>query len=193
MNRFDKEAKEWDKKARRQALAKAVAHHIIDTLPPKLYDILDIGCGTGLVSYNLLSIAGTITGIDTSSQMVEEFNKKSTSRSIYAYHKTLQECSRCFDVALASMTLHHIPNIQEFFQEVAQRLHKGGYLFIADLFKEDGTFHDRGNEGVYHFGFDPKELTILAQPYFKALKTKKIFSIKKHRDFPIFFLALQKL
>ena len=190
MSRFDIEAKDWDKNARRQALAKAVAEGIIDALPPGKYDILDVGCGTGLVSYNLTPIAETIVGIDTSAKMVETFNAKSPSPLIQAYPKSLEECEESFDLLVSSMTLHHIQNIEDFFKEAAER---ASYLFIADLFEEDGTFHDKGNEGVYHFGFDPKILTDLAKRAgWEKIYDKQIFTIQKHRDFPIFLLGFKR-
>jgi len=192
VNRFDHEAKDWDKSARRQALAKAVAKGIIDAVPPGKYEILDIGCGTGLVSYNLIPIAKKIVGIDTSAAMVEEFNKKSPSPQIQAFQKSLRECGKSFDILVASMTLHHIQDLEEFFEEAAKRTN--GYLFIADLWSEDGTFHDRGNEDVYHFGFDPHYLAKLSsRSGFEGVTLYTIYQIQKHRNFPVFLLGLQKI
>jgi len=192
VSRFDEEAKEWDKNSRRQALAEAVAKGVIEAVPAKRYDILDVGCGTGLVSYNLLPIAKRITGLDTSQKMVEEFNKKSTSPHIRAYCKPLEKCNTQCDLIVSSMTLHHIRDIERFFHIAAR--HMGEYLFIADLFEEDGTFHDAGNEGVWHFGFDPQKLALMARDHgFEQLVCKEIFTIQKHQDFPVFLLGLRRL
>ena len=192
MSRFDKEAKEWDKSARRRALAQTVAHHIIEIVPKKDYHVLDVGCGTGLVSYNLLPIARSITGIDTSQKMVEEFNSKSNSPDVRAFCKRLEECERHFDLIVSSMTLHHIPKTEEFFWQAKRHLHSGGYLFVADLTSEDGTFHDKGNDGVHHFGFDPKELqTITRALGFTTIFDEIVFTIQKHRPFEVFLLGLR--
>ncbi|HIQ51258.1 MAG TPA: class I SAM-dependent methyltransferase, partial [Nautiliaceae bacterium] len=61
-------------------------------------------------------------------------------------------------------------------------------VFIADLVKEDGTFHSRGNDDVEHFGFSDDEL----KDYFSSWKMeyKIIHTIKKHKDFPVFLIKL---
>ncbi|NPA03812.1 MAG: class I SAM-dependent methyltransferase, partial [Epsilonproteobacteria bacterium] len=163
-------------------------------IEPKKYKILDIGCGSGLLSYNLLDIAKEIIGIDTSKGMVEVFNQKSPSPTIRAYQKEITECKEQFDLVVTSMTLHHIPKIEPFFKEVRKRVKKGGYFFICDLYPEDGSFHSRGNEGVFHFGFKPKELEkLLEKEGFEVVSSKTIYTIQKHKNFPLFLLqALNK-
>ena len=36
----------------------------------------------------------------------------------------------------------------------AEQLKPGGFLALADLDSEDGSFHAPGTEGVFHHGFD---------------------------------------
>ena len=190
MSSFDSLAHEWDKNARRQALAKAVADAITQCVPPKVQTLLDFGCGTGLVSYNLTHLASTIIGYDPSSKMVEVFNQKSPSPSIYA---TTKLPKGPFDLIVSSMAMHHIEDIDATIATLAYLLTKDGTLCIADLETEDGTFHDRGNEGVYHFGFDPDAFTtLLTQNGLEILCKKRIFTITKHRDFHVFLLCAQK-
>jgi len=85
------------------------------------------------------------------------------------------------------MTLHHIKNLNALNEKLKSITNR---VFLADLVKEDGTFHTRGNDDVEHFGFDIDEL----REYFKGwnLDYKIIHLIKKHSDFPVFLLELKK-
>jgi ubiquinone/menaquinone biosynthesis C-methylase UbiE len=187
---FDERAKEWDKNQRRQALAKAVAKAIEPHLPSNA-EILDFGCGTGLVSYNLLHKASMIVGVDSSQKMREEFEKKSPDRS--RFYATDKIPKRKFDAVLTSMTLHHIPDIEKLAIDFFTHLKPQGLLAVADLVEEDGTFHDHGNDGVHHFGFDPEKLAkTFEDAGFRAISNQIVFTVTKHKDFPIFLLLLQK-
>jgi len=152
--------------------------------------ILDFGCGTGLVSYHFIDAAAKIVGVDSSPKMREEFAKKSPGPHVYATDSMPKES---FDLILSSMTLHHIKEIAALAREFAARLEPGGTLVVADLEREDGTFHDHGNEGVFHFGFDPADLArSFAQAGLTPLGWERIYTIQKHRPFGIFALSARK-
>ena len=77
MSRFDQSAATWDNKPERIALAKAVGEAILrEAKPTGDMDILDYGCGTGLVSLFLLPHVHSMTGVDSSSGMLDVLNKK---------------------------------------------------------------------------------------------------------------------
>ena len=76
-------------------------------------------------------------------------------------------------------------------------LNPGGYLAIADLYTEDGSFHGHGFEG--HRGFDCDQLEIqLKEIGFKTVAHKQCYLMKrvneagKEIDFPIFLLTAIK-
>jgi len=191
--RFDNEAKDWDKNSRRVAVAKSVYEAIKKAIKiEKEFSILDFGCGTGLLSYNFKNDVKKIVGIDKSIKMVEEFNKKSNNKNIKAYCKDLKDVNETFDLIISSMTFHHIKDIENLLKNMKKILKKDGFICIADLEKEDGTFHDKGNEGVYHFGFEKKYLVdIFTKKGFKKIFEDRVFIIKKHRDFPVFLLCFK--
>ena len=190
MSSFDARAKEWDKSQRRLALAKAVAGAIEPHLPQNA-EILDFGCGTGLVSYNLIHKASMIVGVDSSQKMREAFAAKSPDPT--RFYATEYMPDRHFDAIISSMTLHHIEDIQTLAKAFYDRLKSGGLLAVADLVTEDGTFHDHGNDGVHHFGFDPKELAkTFENAGFRHISSEIVFTVSKHKEFPIFLLLAQK-
>ncbi len=186
MNRFDKEAREWDRNRRRVEVAKAVADFAIKCGVKG--EILDFGCGTGLVSQHLKDAATKLTGFDTSQNMVEEYDKKFPGCGLTAYP------DRKFDAVVTSMTLHHIKDLQALAKRLYDSLKSGGILVVADLYKEDGGFHQRGNDGVYHFGFYPNELqNLFEKAGFKKMEDKRVYTVKKEdKSYPIIALAFQK-
>ena len=74
---FDQSAATWDNEPRRIALMKDVGEAILrEARPTKDMDILDYGCGTGLVSLLLLPHIRSVTGADNSTGMLEVLNQK---------------------------------------------------------------------------------------------------------------------
>ena len=192
MSSFDQKAKEWDKEKRRIQTAKKVAEAIKSCIPQKKYSILDLGCGTGLVSFELLDIARYILGIDTSSKMVEEFKKKTSSSTIQAKKCSIEEIEEKFDLIVSSMTFHHIEDLEHISRQIERHLNEQGIVCIADLESEDGTFHS-DLAGVHHFGFDPDSLeTLFAKKGFETICKKRVHTIMKHQPFYIFLLCMQK-
>ena len=192
MSSFDQKAKEWDKEKRRIQTAKKVAEAIKKCIPKREYSILDLGCGTGLVSFELLDISTKILGIDTSSKMVEEFNKKTSSSAIQAKNRSMEEIDEKFDLIVSSMTFHHIQDLEHISRQVERHLNEKGIVCIADLESEDGTFHS-DLAGVHHYGFDPDSLEALfAKRGFETICKKRVHTIMKHQPFHIFLLCMQK-
>ena len=188
MKRFDKEAKEWDSSLRRQALAKAVVDNLSKYLT-KEDKVLDFGCGTGLVGLNLAPFVKEVVGIDTSKEMVKIFNEKSKNLNLNAKAFVLDifEIEDRFDAVVSSMTFHHIKDIKSLAKKLKDITDR---IFIADLFKEDGTFHDRGNEDVFHFGFSKEDICEIFEGF--KVDYKIIHTVKKKRDYPIFLAAITK-
>jgi len=186
MNRFDIEALTWDDLPRRVELAKAVVNNIAPHLKGD-ERVLDFGCGTGLVGLNIAPFVKEVVGIDTSKKMVEKFNQKAKKLNLNAFAlcKDIFEVNEKFDVVISSMTIHHIKDIKKLSNKLLEITNT---VFIADLVKEDGTFHSRGNDDVEHFGFSEDEL----KEYFNSWKMeyKIIHTIKKHKEFPVFLIKL---
>jgi len=186
MNRFDKDAITWDDLPRRVELAKAVVNNVKDFVKDK--NILEFGCGTGLVGINLAEYAKSVLGIDTSQKMVEKFNEKAKKLNLNAQAKVLDifDINETFDVVISSMTIHHIKDIKKLSSKLKEITNE---VFIADLVKEDGTFHTRGNDDVMHFGFSLDEL----KEYFDGweMDYKIIHTVKKHKNFDIFLIHLK--
>ena len=57
------------------------------------------------------------------------------------------------DLIVSAMALHHIADIPQLLQALTQLLTPDGYLALADLDAEDGSFH-ADMTGVHHAGID---------------------------------------
>jgi 2-polyprenyl-3-methyl-5-hydroxy-6-metoxy-1,4-benzoquinol methylase len=162
---FDKLSMDWDREPRRQRLSADIASGIQEMIPltPEMH-LLDYGCGTGLVAMHLLPRVGRITGMDSSPGMLSVFAGKLSAMDQQRVHlETLDladggQFSGCFDVIIAAMLLHHVENPLELIQRLASHLSPGGYLCLADLDSEDGSFHDDPT-GIFHHGFHRREVT----------------------------------
>ena len=95
------------------------------------------------------------------------------------------------------MVLHHIRDIGAILKKFFHLLTPGGILAIADLYSEDGSFHD-GDTNV-HPGFKPEKLTsILHQQGFNDTAVSPCFiirkenSVKEIKEYPVFLLTAKK-
>jgi len=74
---FDLKAVTWDEEPRRVQLAKDLFAAITDTvvLNPCIA-VLDFGCGTGLLTLQLATQGGHVTGVDSSQGMLDVLEDK---------------------------------------------------------------------------------------------------------------------
>jgi ubiquinone/menaquinone biosynthesis C-methylase UbiE len=157
---FNAAAGTWDENPMRVKMGKDVARAIRDTigLTPDM-DVLDFGCGTGLLTLQLQPYVRTITGTDSSPGMLEVLTAKIGAGGLTSVRTSLFDPENPvslegeYDLIVSSMTFHHIPEIPTLLDILCSHLRPGGRLAIADLDREGGRFHD-SNEGVFHFGFD---------------------------------------
>lgn len=157
---FNAAAKTWDENPFRVKLAADVAHAMIDTIPlaPEM-DVLDFGCGTGLLTLQLQPHVQSITGIDSSEGMLAILNEKIHYGNILNVKTRQIDLDRGdvltgqYNLIISSMTLHHIRNVPALLAQCYNVLLPGGWLAIADLDPDGGKFHE-DNTGVFHFGFE---------------------------------------
>jgi len=197
MSHFDNRAEGWDSGDIRVNGAKTIADAISKRIELNVgMDILDFGVGTGLLGFEIAKETKKVYGVDTSSKMLEKLQEKnSDTLHIEAICQDIVKTplKQTFDGLVSSMTLHHVKNTDTFFTTIYKNINEGGFIAIADLELEDGTFHS-DNAGVFHFGFEKEALVLSAQKAgFKNVVFENINTIKKpHRDFGVFLLTAQK-
>lgn len=203
MENFDEKALTWDSDPRRIERARAVAAEIKSFVPClKSMGGMEYGCGTGLLSFELQPFLKSIVMADNSEGMLKVLEEKIKNSDIcnmsprYA-DLTQTGMQESFDIIYTLMSLHHIVDIEKIIMAFNKLLNSSGYLCIADLVEEDGSFHGKGFVG--HKGFNKDILTgILGKYGFKTVRWKLCYdNIKKYDDgsekiFPLFLLIAQK-
>jgi predicted TPR repeat methyltransferase len=95
------------------------------------FDILDLGCGTGLAGEALISIAKTLVGIDISKEMLGIAKAKNIYHRLIQdeiHHALSQELSASFDLVVSSDVFVYIGDIKAIFDKVYDVLKVGGFF-----------------------------------------------------------------
>lgn len=201
MNEFDIKAAGWDDNPMHWDRSRAIADEITNLIPlNKDWSALEYGAGTGISSFLLRDKLKEITLMDNSAEMVRVTNEKIESSKVKNL-KTLNfdlehndYNGGKFDLIFTQMVLHHVTDVNSIIKRFSKLLNPGGYIAIADLYEEDGSFHGEGFNG--HRGFSPENLSVLLSSYgFREISYRKCFVIKRQtgenqtKDFDVFLLT----
>lgn len=133
-------------------------------------DVLEVGCGTGLLSFKLAPHVRSLVGVDTSDGMIDAFNKKVASlpdpskANLAAVNVLVQEADDVhlqgaaaalatrrgetghdgpyrFDLIVSHLTLHHIPSLPDVMATLMSCLRHDGRIALTD-------YEDFGPEAV---------------------------------------------
>jgi SAM-dependent methyltransferase len=187
-DRFNAEAANWDNNPSVQEatrLAYETLHPLITSLSnnngdtPTL-DVLEVGCGTGLLTLRVAPHVKHIVAIDPAQGMIEMLNTKLSSptapKNITAICHLLTNpedpvlppasasqstgpgtgARRKFDLILSHLVMHHVPDLRQFLSVLRGCLKSGGRVVLTD-FEDFGPrarlFHPKDKlEGVERHG-----------------------------------------
>lgn len=202
---FDEQAATWDNDPKKIERAKVFAREISSFIQPnQKLSALEVGCATGLLSFELRDAFNHITLTDTSEGMINVLKEKIQSSGIKNFTPLLADLLEDgqkiaeHDVIYLSMTLHHILDLDAIFKVFGAIVPDNGYLCIADIVKEDGSFH-AGMEGIQvHHGFDREKLSEqLLQHHFKEVYYNECYETERKvgdttKKFPLFIMICKK-
>ncbi|MFA5293819.1 MAG: class I SAM-dependent methyltransferase [Phycisphaerae bacterium] len=197
---FDKQAAAWNDNPVRRQLTSAIADFLSETIPlNKEFSVLDYGCGTGLLSFLISDKVSSVCAVDISDGMLAEVRKKIITQNV----KNIQAVNfditkdkplnRTFDLITSAMAMHHIEDTFAAITKLSKLLNPGGWIALADLYAEDGSFHQR--DVVVHNGFAPEKIA----EHLKSLKMtsviyKNVFEIPRNEKFyPVFCVCARKI
>lgn len=203
-NFFDTVAQNWDTNDIHVKRTYAIASELIKSLDKSSYKkAMEFGSGTGLLSFALHEYFSAITMMDSSIEMTKVAQSKieqsglSHLKTIHFDMEKQRYNSETYNAIFSQMALHHVDDIEKIFSNFYSLLENDGLLAIADLFTEDGTFHDASFTGYY--GFDPENLKrLLLKTGFKEVDYVQCYEIKRmdalgfEKEFPIFLLTAKK-
>jgi len=200
---FDSKARQWDDNPVFQERGLKIADAVRRAVPLRRdMSALDYGCGTGLLSFPLKEQLGPILMADSSTGMLEVVAEKIAAQGVANMTPLKLDLladpapEQTFDLIVTSMTLHHVPDTDHILRVFHDLLNPGGYLCIADLDQEDGSFH--GIEVDVHHGFDRADLgKRAAKAGLVDVQFQTVFSIAKAResgtrDYPVFLMTARR-
>ena len=107
--------------------------------PLEKINILDIGCGGGLLSEPMTRLGATVTGIDTSNKNINiaKLHAKKNKLKINYLCSSPEnlKIKKKFDVILNMEIIEHVEDINFFISSCSKLLKKNGLMFIATLNK----------------------------------------------------------
>ncbi len=104
--------------------------------------VLDLGCGTGFYSMDLIQRGNRVYGVDVADRMLAEFRRKLGALAKTERRRAVLICAdgddlpirdSFFDACLIVRTLSHVGTLDKLCREVYRTLAKGGSAVVADL------------------------------------------------------------
>ena len=154
IEKFSKMASEWwDPKGKFKPLhkfnpirIKYIKENIIqnfklknNNIPLKGVNILDIGCGGGLLSEPMCKLGASVTGIDASIKNINiaKLHAKKDNLKINYLCSSPEKLKikKKFDVILNMEIIEHVEDIQFFLNSCSKLLKKNGVMFVATINK----------------------------------------------------------
>ena len=156
--------------------------------PLKNIEILDIGCGGGLLSEPMCRLGATVTGIDASNKNINvaKLHSKKNNLKINYYCSSPEKFKsrNKFDVILNMEIVEHVQDVNFFLKSCTNLLKKDGIMFVATLNKtlKSYIFAIVGAEYILRW------LPIGTHEWEKFVKPDKLISILKKNN-----LKLEKI
>jgi len=105
--------------------------------PFKNLNILDIGCGGGLLSEPMSRLGGNVTGIDASEKNIisAKIHAKQNNLNISYFCNSPEnfKSSKKFDLVLNMEIVEHVEDVNFFIKKSSELLKKNGLMFVATL------------------------------------------------------------
>ena len=192
---FAHKAASFDQNPARVDNVAAIAEALLATIRlDRSMHLMDFGSGTGLLLERVAPHVGKITAVDVSEsmnrQLAEKIPQLGCPVEIRPVDLVQEAIEGPFDGIISSMTLHHVADIGAIFRRFRAMLKDGGFIALADLDAEDGSFHSE-DTGVFHNGFDRASISRIAEEAgFGEVAVVSASVVRKpQRDYPVFLLT----
>ena len=109
-------------------------------------DVLDIGCGGGILAEAIAKQNASVTALDASKEAIEiaKLHNEQNNLTIDYFHQTIesftQNNNKKFDVITCMEMLEHVPNPESIILEASKLLKDNGSLFISTLNRNIKSF-----------------------------------------------------
>lgn len=195
---FNEKAKDWDASEMKRLISSAVGSSILKHIPlHNKMDVMDFGAGTGLISSQVVPFVNKVLAVDISKAMLEKLISKPELQGkvkTVCQDITDKPIDAKFDLIMSAMAIHHVEDTLKLINTFYEHLKPGAQIALADLDKEDGSFHPEGSEGVFHSGFERDELKQLLEN--NGFNNVQFFTAhiinKQEKQYPVFLVVATK-
>lgn len=210
--RFNAEAAAWDSNPDVQQASKQALQSLLKYVPGlankdgKGLDVLEIGCGTGVLSFLISPYVRSLCGVDAAEGMITAFKTKLDAKPdvknllpVYALLENPDDkritpdpvnpkehvIARRFDLILSHLVLHHIPVLEDVLNTMFGCLKPGGLVALTD-FEDFGPearrFHPEAKmDGVERHGIPRGGIEkLLKQAGYVNVRVKTAFELDKN-------------
>ena len=195
---FNEKAQDWDANDMVKQLSTAIGNTILETVPlDSTMRVLDFGAGTGLISSHVAPRVEKIVAVDISEAMLEKLAAKPELHGkveAICQDITLAPLKTDFDLIVSAMAMHHVEDTELLAKIFSEHLKPGAKIALADLDKEDGSFHPDEAAGVFHHGFERDDLqSILEAHGFERVRFMTAHTVtREEKAFPVFLVIATK-
>ena len=160
------------------------ANYIKDKTDLTDKNILDVGCGGGLLSEALHDFGGKVTGIDAAGPGIEvaKVHAKENNKNISYFEKTAEtlneECSESFDIVTCLEVLEHVPDPKNLVKTCVSLLKPGGTLFLSTINRNPRSWITAIVGAEYIFKLLPKG----THEFSKFIKPSELASFIRHAN-----------
>ncbi|WP_341789392.1 bifunctional 2-polyprenyl-6-hydroxyphenol methylase/3-demethylubiquinol 3-O-methyltransferase UbiG [Rickettsia endosymbiont of Polydrusus tereticollis] len=166
---------------------KITSHYNIEksALPFSGLNILDIGCGGGLISAPLSKLGFNVTAIDALEGNINTANDyaKKNNLTINYLQSTIEELpnSKLYDVIICLEVVEHIDNVPAFMLNLTKLVKPGGMAIISTINRTKKAYLLAIIAAEYILSWVPKN----THDYSKFLKPSEIYEMLKPLDMEI--------
>lgn len=196
---FKEKAEDWDTLDHVKTLSSAIGSSILEQIPLHAQmEVMDFGAGTGLISSHVAPLVNKVVAVDTSETMLNKLvSKPEFHGKVEAVCQDITDnpLDIQFDLIMSAMAMHHVEDTHKLIQRFSEHLKPGAMVALADLDKEDGSFHPENTAGVFHFGFERHKIKhILEKHGFEDIKFSTAHTIdRQEKRFPVFLVSAIKI
>ncbi|MGW7269653.1 class I SAM-dependent methyltransferase [Streptomyces sp. NPDC054864] len=143
---YGKEADRYDASRGGEPRADAAAAAVLGMLPPHARTLLDVACGTGLVTRRLAGTGLRVTGVDSAHNMARMASSRLPGAVVLGDSRRLPFPDASFDAVCTVWLLHLLSGAQETRAVVAEcaRVLRPGGVFVTTVDK--AAAHDVGSD-----------------------------------------------
>ncbi|MFE6160251.1 class I SAM-dependent methyltransferase [Streptomyces sp. NPDC056486] len=143
---YSREADRYDASRGGEPRADAAATAVRDLLPPDAHTLLDVACGTGLVTRRLAGAGLRVTGVDAAHNMTRMASERLPGSVVLGDSRQLPFLDASFDAVTVVWLLHLLSGPEEAAAVVAEcaRVLRPGGVFVTTVDK--AAAHDVGSD-----------------------------------------------